>query len=84
MLLDTIALKTPKSREKTEYRRYFDYCRITATEYNWKTKNPSTHKNLQNHGVSDRQTYLHNIINTKYNTIESSVGESEIPGIFEI
>ena len=35
---DTIALKTPKSREKNEGRRYFDYCGITTTEYKWTTK----------------------------------------------
>src|SRR5450759_3882746 len=34
---DTIALKTPKSREKNEGRRYFDYCGITTTEYKWTT-----------------------------------------------
>src|SRR5450759_4348480 len=34
---DTIALKTPKSREKNEGRRYFDYCEITTTEYKWTT-----------------------------------------------
>jgi hypothetical protein len=35
---DTIALKTPKSREKDDSRRYFDYCGITTTEYKWTTK----------------------------------------------
>ena len=30
---DTIALKTPKSREKNDCRRHFDYCGITTTEY---------------------------------------------------
>src|SRR5450759_4603167 len=35
---DTIALKTPKSREKNEGRRYFDYCGITTTEYKWTTR----------------------------------------------
>ena len=35
---DTIALKTPKSRENNEGRRYFDYCGITTTEYKWTTK----------------------------------------------
>jgi len=30
---DTIALKTPKSREKNEGKCYFDYCGITTTEY---------------------------------------------------
>ena len=34
---DTIALKTPKSREKNDCRRYFDYCGITTTEYKWTT-----------------------------------------------
>ena len=34
---DTITLKTPKSREKNEGRRYFDYCGITTTEYKWTT-----------------------------------------------
>jgi uncharacterized surface protein with fasciclin (FAS1) repeats len=36
---DTIALKTPKSREKNEGRRFFDYCGITTTEYKWTTSN---------------------------------------------
>ena len=35
---DMIALKTPKSREKNEGRRYFDYCGITTTEYKWTTQ----------------------------------------------
>ncbi|HZY25889.1 MAG TPA: hypothetical protein VFE71_08695 [Bacteroidales bacterium] len=35
---DTIALKTPTSREKNDARRYFDYCGITTTEYKWTTK----------------------------------------------
>jgi len=35
---DTIALKTTKSREKKEGRRYFDYCGITTTEYKWTTQ----------------------------------------------
>jgi len=34
---DTIALKTPKSREKKEDRRYLDYCGKTTTEYKWTT-----------------------------------------------
>ena len=38
ILLHTIALKTPKSRENNEGRRYFDYCGITTTEYKWTTK----------------------------------------------
>jgi hypothetical protein len=33
MLLHTIYLKTSKSREKNEGRRYFDYRGITTTEY---------------------------------------------------
>jgi len=37
MLLHTIALKTPKSQEKNEGRRSFDYCGITKTEYKWTT-----------------------------------------------
>ena len=39
MLLHTITLKIPKSREKNECRRYFDYRGITSTEYKWTTKN---------------------------------------------
>src|SRR5665647_3969595 len=35
---DTITLKTPKSREKNEGRRYLDYCGIITTEYKWTTK----------------------------------------------
>jgi hypothetical protein len=35
---NTIALKTPKSQEKNDDRRYFDYCGITTTEYKWTTK----------------------------------------------
>ena len=34
---DTITLKTPKSREKNEGRRYLDYCGIITTEYKWTT-----------------------------------------------
>ena len=34
---DTITLKTPKSREKNEGRRYLDYCEIITTEYKWTT-----------------------------------------------
>jgi len=37
MLLNTIAQKTPKSQEKNEGRRSFDYCGITTTEYKWTT-----------------------------------------------
>ena len=35
---DTIALKTPKLREKNDGRRFFDYCGITTTEYKWTTQ----------------------------------------------
>jgi len=34
---DTITLKTPKSREKNEGRRYLDSCGIITTEYKWTT-----------------------------------------------
>ena len=36
---DTIILKTPKSREKNEGRRYLDSCGIIITEYKWTTQN---------------------------------------------
>jgi hypothetical protein len=32
-----VTLQSPKSREKNEGRRYFDYCEITTTEYKWTT-----------------------------------------------
>ena len=41
---DTIALKTPKSREKNDGRRYFDDCEITTTEYKWTTNLFKNHK----------------------------------------
>ena len=59
-------------------------------------ENPSTHKNLLNHGVSQSSSsnksninIINNIINNnnnnnKYNTDISSVGESGILEIFEI
>ncbi|HZK70139.1 MAG TPA: hypothetical protein VFD03_01285, partial [Clostridia bacterium] len=30
-------LQSPNSREKSESRRYFDYCGIITTEYKWTT-----------------------------------------------
>jgi hypothetical protein len=38
MLLRHDSSKTPKSREKNDVRRHFDYCGITTTEYRWTTK----------------------------------------------
>jgi hypothetical protein len=35
---NTIALKTPKSRDKNDGRLFLDYSGITTTEYKWTTK----------------------------------------------